>query len=313
MSPRDYAQRRTGVKHYLAFCKKKNIEPLPANGRTQSLYILAWITDPSLRNKAFATLRNYAHQVRWFIARIRGVDTVSTTDWDAVLRSLSHQAPPTNRARDAFDLDLLKAHMKYKDPVLPFATLLAALFILRPSEYCAAIKPHHKPLQWSDVTLVRDKLYIRLSWSKTNANGEITTLCREASPGHRLCVVDAYKRYIATVPVHLRTGTFLKRPDGADLDRRSLTKYVKHVVEQAGRPTDKISLYSLRKAGATRMWLATKDVMLTMREGRWKSMQAMQLYLRLDPAAGGSKTAAVTRAHTHTSSSLLVATKYKYK
>lgn len=310
-SRRDHDGRRVALRSYVSYCTTKGVDPLPTDDASLSLTVLSWLSSPLMENKAYSTIRHYAHSVRWGLARMRGKDGVNQTDWDAVLRSLKHRAPPTNRARDAFDLKLLRGHMKSKYPVLPFALLFAAIFLLRPSEYCAATKPHHRPITWDQVRLVGDKLYVIIDWSKTNATGEPTTLCRMAQPGRTLCIVEAYKRYAASVPAEHRTGTFLKRPDGSEMDRGTLSNYIKHIAKTAGYPTDKISLYSLRKAGATRMWLATGDPVLTMREGRWKSMQSMMLYIRADPTVGASFTSAVTNVSTHASSSLQVAKSFK--
>lgn len=300
------------MSQYWTYCTDHGLDPIPPDSDTQSMYILMWVTDLAATGKAFSTVRNYAHAVRWLIARLRGEDAVAACDWDAVIRSARHTGPAISRARDAFDLDILEPYMDCSVAVLPFAVLFATLFILRPSEYLASVKPHHKPIQFDDVALMVDEdgtefLSVTIRWSKTNATGEITTLYRRALPGNPMCIVAAYKRYVASVATAKRTGTFPKHPNGKDLDRATLTRFVKVITHAAGRPTDKISLHSLRKAGATRFWLASGDQILLMREGRWASISAMLRYIRADPTIGATFTEAVTDTATHASSHLLVA------
>lgn len=311
ISLREYEAYHPGVSRYVAFCLAAGWQPFePARPDLFIIYIESWCAALISDGLAADTIRHYMHGARWTVLRAYDIhaDPIPKHIWDAALTNARHEAKKTHHAAAPFDLDALVASYDWLPAPEYFTILLAILFLLRSSEYVqpgtSAAKALHRPIQAAGTYILRRKdgaeeLHIIIPSSKTDPTGKGSCHGREATGVPATCPVLNYRRMLAALPAHTRSGQLCKASDGTPMTYDTVNKLVKHLHSRTGRSTDNISSHSLRKAGAERLWLATKDVILVMREGRWRTMASMRPYIGLDTAAAAGVSAGMAEARTH--------------
>lgn len=249
----------------------------------------------------YETVRHYLHHARWTVLRIYDTrDPVEKHIWDAMLTFARHAAAKTHRATSRFDLKALTSAYDWLAAPEYFSALFALVFMLRSSEYCQpagrpAAAAERRPISFDDVSLCVaadgiEELRITIRRSKTDPTAKGSTHARRVTSDPRTCIVANYKRMLECVPPLERRGQLCRSAFGAPVTAVMMNTMLKRLHEAAGYPSVRISSHSLRKAGAERLWLATHDEMLVMREGRWESIKAMRTYVKLDTSAGAAAT-----------------------
>lgn len=308
---RDYEQRQTGVQRYISYCVANGWQPYdPEHPGDFSANLEWWLHDLLEDGLAFETIRHYMHAARWTILRAYDApDPVLRHVWDAAITTAKHEAEHASRATVPFSLEALTRQYDTLLPTDYFNTLFAMMFLLRSCEYCApggspATAAGRRPIRHEHVSVVANSdgtedLHIVIPRSKTDPTGRGSRHARRATGELRTCLVHNYRRMMAALPAESRAGHLCRAPDGKPLKAQRVNLLLKRLHVAAGLSPDLVTSHSLRKAGAERIWLATRDVLLVMREGRWQDEATMRRYVALDTAATAAVSGGMVAARTH--------------
>ena len=295
-NPKMLYNTKSGITAWSRFATDHDIEPVPPTARLHNTYLMAYASYCIRRGLSFNTTKAYLYAARNSIDRYRKSTDPTTPDfttagtWQKIIAYARLNASMPGKERASFSYWSLVRYLKQRevdnahdDPVLAAAASLGFHFLLRASEYLDTGSPFARPLTWDDIHLFpakngRWRVRLLHRYSKTNQEGKVTEhLRKEDLPDYGL--IPILRRYIASIPAERRHGPFLVTAAGRHLNKRTMGEYIKRVVTSTGGDATHMSSHSLRKGGALAIWVATKDVYLVMREGRWKSAESLRVYI----------------------------------
>ena len=283
LAPSSFNTYRTGINHYLRFCRRLAIRPLPLSEPVLENFCV------SLHHRvAYKSIRVYLCGVQFWSKLCGGwvlIEHMPRLEY--VLRAIRRvQGNSFARpVRTPITWRLLKSICRYIVLTeLPFdrdmwlaAVLLAFFGLLRVSEYTSPSPAclSEDALSFRDVTICwqRRIAFVHIKKSKTDPFRLGVTI-RVSALAHPLCPVRALERFIArrgTLPGPLfrfQNGAFLTRSRVFELLARSLP-YVPNV-----------NTHSFRRGGATALAAAGVRDNVIQVLGRWRS-DAYTRYIQL--------------------------------
>ena len=287
IAPNTFKQYSTGQKHYLDFCFKLNIPPLPAT----EICLLRFVT--SIKdNLRGSTIQNYLSAVRFLhIMNGYGNPLPDFERLKLVVKALKRESGPT-RQRAPITFPMLKSNCRllkftvYED-VLFWAMALVGFFgFMRVSEFTVPYQFNpdlHLTLQ--DLSLSKDfsSAQLRLKASKTDPfrRGYGVVF---GSTSDAVCPILAILLYL-----NLRTsvpGPLFMRQDGRPATRAWFCNRLKDAIIAIGVPGN-ISSHSLRIGAATAAAAAGIPHATIQVLGRWTS-DAYKSYVRMTAEQKGA-------------------------
>lgn len=158
-----------------------------------------------------------------------------------------------------------------------WAMLTLAFFgLLRISEYCDG------GLRMKDVTLCPWGIKLTIPYSKTS-NHPVDVCIVSRGPDDALCPAQAILRYINFIhPQHIGTPStplFIKHPLIAEpVTAAAFTQRIHTYAAMIGKDQTQYAGHSLRRGGATALYIAGVPEAIIQQHGRWKSL-AVRGYL----------------------------------
>ncbi len=248
-----------------------------------------------VRGVAAATVRTYGWAVRDMHLRLCGRELTIQALWERALLWHRHHGRHAHAAKQPFQVHWLlallpRAHLQ---PYV-FAVAIGFIFLLRASEYLRTSPASPHCIRWRDVRVVHTaagrSLVLRVPSSKTDATGHAVLLQRAEQPGDPLCPVALFLAHAAAHPSPPPGAPIMCLADGSHITQHNAAVVIKAAAHLAGADHRLYSCHSLRSGGATSLWLATRDAMLLLREGRWSSMRTMLRYCRIPPSIAATAT-----------------------
>ena len=250
-----------------------------------------------MQGKAFATIRSYGWAARDLHVRLCGRDLAIPVMWDKAIRYHLHFGIHPHAAKQPFQVSWLARLASGGTEISPlvFAANLGFQFLLRAGEFLDASSTVAHCICWGDAVLVRDSqglcLQLRVPSSKTDPAASGRVLRRRAVPGDPLCIVAMFQRHCSAHPHALPDSPLMCDAGGSHLRQQDIADVLKYAALLAGADPRRYSCHSLRSGGATALWLACRDHIVVMREGRWSSVATMLRYCRVPPSSASESTA----------------------
>lgn len=141
-------------------------------------------------------------------------------------------------------------------------------------------------LKWSDIMHTELGFVISIGHSKTNQSG----------PPETVSIIDHEAGYTsASTWLNIYEGKYAKDPDAlmfpclkkrqTSISTREFNKWVKLYAVQMQLDPKAVSSHSFRSGGATDMVLRGATREMVMRQGRWKSIEMVEIYFRPSTSA----------------------------
>ena len=262
--------RAAEVKVYLDFCEKFLLEPAPCPPHQVALFI-TYMT----RRIAASTIRNYVSGLNYFLK----CERAPPVDYDnfQVKRALSGASRVLGEATKQA-APLLPAQLKLMLGVLSEAPVhvlfrAAILTSFRALLRKQNVTDSNAALKCQDFTFHPWGMLISLGKSKTIQKGESTVLIPVTyTPDPELCAVRWNQRNFAHVEVPPGGPAFAypSSPPGA-LPYKTYQAAIKWMAGAVNLNPEWFSSHSLRRGGATFLWLTTGNVEEVKKRGDWDS------------------------------------------
>ncbi len=283
--PGTRANHLSQFKSYIMFCAQYGLQDIPAS--TDTICLFAEHLGQRLRSAR--SVRNYVSAVRLLHKYVgQTPPSLHSFELSLVLRALdltmspfSRQVQPVTEAM-LIQISDICTSLGTLGMVLKCAFLLGFYGFLRQSNLappsCHSFQPTKHTCR-GDVIFHPPGLCVVLKWTKTLQNPDSPSVIPiPAVPGHALCPVTAYQDMLKAVPTRHPNDPLLQIPSGTPpaqsgtriLSVRDLQQAFQAIVHCLGY-TDKLTLHSLRKGGATSAYEAGVDYLHIKRHGTWRS------------------------------------------
>ena len=284
---------RSGIRRYLAFCRRFALSPLPLSDNSLCRFVAALHADclsPS-------SIRLYLSSLRFFqICLGNSVpDPVNFPRLHYVLRAVQRCNPRYRRAPRLPITPAILRHLysAWSQSPVPYehhmwwaACCLGFFAFLRAGEFTCPSRQAYTTTMLSPRDIQVDNrehptyLSVTLRQSKTDAFGAGITLYI-GTTGDHICPVSAVLAYLAIRPPV--TGPLFVHADGRPLSRVDLVVVVRRALSTTGLDVTRFSGHSFRIGAASAAAQVGIPDSLIQTLGRWKS-SAFLLYIRTPPS-----------------------------
>ena len=305
---------QSGRSCYFDACRSLGLPVDPSTHRDSVDVILRFVAYmATVRQLRASTMSNYIAAVRHFWHRSQRCDpSFGSPLPSALIAALSAVDTRVPLFRRAFPRAWLSSSLSLSDdPVVPLAFVIGFVFFLRVSEYTWSpdggdssdddAPPANGPFAGAreprrllapDLFVLDDRVILDIRQSKTDKIRLGSRHARDATGGP-LCPVALLRRYTAERgPCGAHSPALVWR-DGREFTAAHLNSLIKVIAARHGADPLLYSSHSLRAGGVTEMHAemsrrGSVDVMVLVREGRWKSTEGLQKYLRMDATVAAS-------------------------
>lgn len=267
---------RTDWRHFTEWCCARGLDPLPAEPRTVAFYIsdLAATRKPSTIQRRLSSI-SQAHQAAGHEPPTRSAEVRFT--WSGIRRTLGVAprgvAPATTSVLRAMVDTLDTRPIGLRDRALLLVGFAGAF---RRSELVS--------LDATDLMAVAEGLRVRLRRSKTDQEGEGTTVAIPYGSRIETCPVRAVSAWLSAAEIDagplFRPVTRHGRIGTQRLSDRAVAEVVKRCAERAGLDPTDFAAHSLRAGFATAAGEAGVAERHIARQTRHKSIAVLRGYIR---------------------------------
>ena len=269
---------KSQITTYLRFCITNHLRHVNPSCDTLCMYT-EFLTQ---KLKSPKSVRNYLSSVTLF-HKYRNASFVHANDFEfrLMLRSLPltkrHFPNQVEPVTPKLLLEICKVceELGSMGIVLKFAYTLAFFSFVRQSNLApvsAKLFDETRHTTRGDVTFESPGLVLSLKWTKTHQNPSFPSRIPIPRVTHpTVDPVRAYQRFLRLVPSQSANGPLLIWMGGSTVTASQLQRCLRSIVKQLGYPSDRFSMHSMRRGGASTCAQASIDYMHIQRHGTWSS------------------------------------------
>ena len=291
--PGTWANHRSNVAAYLAFCTSIDQTPVPIN----TVVIQRFILHLSKTRKTSQSILNIISSIK-FLARLCGssIQCFESIEVDLLMKAIKLQLPKACKARTYLDPEAFKQLCMVTNTktfgvnchAYRLGFLLGYLGLLRRANIAPESQATYDPTRHTskkDVQIKDGKVIVTIKWTKTRQNNEKVFVIlpvlkqTELNAAHALTQMNL----LAQVPC-LETQPLLTFVDGHVITANFLSTALVKAVQAAGLSMTGVTLHSLRRGGTSAAQQGGAEAPQLSKHGTWES-DTWKQYLLSNPSS----------------------------